>query len=322
MLTKEELRAKLEVRFLGSNELRNLPIKTRGKKAREMVCEALGWPIPGSFLRTKPRFPSENFDIFVQGANNLQLWNRDVNVAQRYVFVILVGDQVRSVKILTGFELSELAKSDTKTTKLQAQFRGYAEYHPHVVVHGTDTPGLRQYLAANYLGTSSHPRRVGAMPGIGLLSMEELARALQPLIGAHFSDPGAVQERLRGQQLHMAVCKALQYDVYADTGQHPDIPNQLLELKLQMSPTIDLGLVKPLSPEPMPDPFPADLQLADVRYAVFGATKTTSATFRIECIHLVSGANFYTVFKPMGGLGENSKLQIRLPKEWFTLRHG
>jgi hypothetical protein len=55
-----------------------------------------------------------------------------------------------------------------------------------------------------------------------------------------------------------------------------------------------------------------------VRYGVFGATKPTPETFRIDSIHLVAGANFYDAFEPMGGLGRNSKLQIRLPKEWFS----
>lgn len=319
MLSNEELQERLERRFVGSDELKDLRIKTRGKRAREMVCEALGWPIPKSFPRTQPRFPTENFDIFVQAANNLQLWNRPVNVGQRYVIAVLGGDGiVRSVKVLTGFDVSDLATSDTQTTKLQARFRAHAVPEPRVAVHGTDTESFRIFHQTFSAESPPHPRRVGAMPGVGLLNMPALAAALQPLVGRSFRDPGAMQERLRGQELHVAVCEVLRYDAYADTGQHPDIPNQLLEIKLQMSPTIDLGLVDPTAAEPMPPPFPASLRLADVRYAIFGATKPTPDTFRVDAIHLVSGARFYDVFEPMGGLGKNAKIQIRLPRDWFA----
>ena len=41
----------------------------------------------------------------------------------------------------------------------------------------------------------------------------------------------------------------LGYSRYEDKGQFPDIRHQLLEVKLQTSPTIDLGLVLPSSTE-------------------------------------------------------------------------
>lgn len=319
MLSADELRRKLEKRFLGSDELKDLPIKTRAKRARTMTCEALGWPIPESFPRQEPRFPKENFDIFIQAANNLQLWNRLVNVGQRYVIAVLDRtDLVKSIKVLSGFDISDLATSDTKTKKLQARFRAYSVPETGVVSHGGDTDAFRRFYEAHSSPRLRQLNRVAAMPGPGLMRMEDVAEALQPLVGKQFRDPGAIQERLRGQELHIAVCRALGYDAYADTGQHPDIPNQLLELKLQMSPTIDLGLVDPTSAEPMPAPFPAPLRVADVRYCVFGATKPMPETFQIDSLHLVSGANFYTAFEPMGGLGTNSKLQIRLPREWFV----
>lgn len=319
MLTSDELRHLLELRFLGSDELAALPIKTRGKKARIMVCEAFGWVTPRSFPRTQPRFPQENFDIFVQAASNLQLWNRPVNVGQRYVIVILDAvEKVKSIRVLSGYDVSELATSDRLTSKLQARFPEFSVQENQVVVQHADTEVFREFLANYGIRRDDHPMQVGAMPGRGLMSIEGLAAELQPLVGKEFSDPGATQERLRGQQLHVAVCEALRYDAYADSGQHPDLPNQLLEIKLQMSPTIDLGLVDPASEEPLPEPFPTPLRVADVRYAVFGASKPTPQTFRIDSAHLVPGAKFYQVFEPMGGLGTNKKLQIRLPREWFV----
>lgn len=316
MLTNDELRRVLEDRFVGSDELRELPIKTRGKRARVMACEALGYAVPKSFPRTQPRFGVEDFDIIVQQSNNYQPWNRDVRLSQRYVFVVLDSHQhVRSVHVVTGLDIANYPQTGTRTTKFQARFRGYNAGEVHAVVHGRDTPLLERFVSVH-----RHVRRathVGVMPGSGLLTLAELGQELEKLIGLGLKNPGATQERLRGQALHESVCDILGYDRYADTGQHPDLPNQLLELKLQTSPTVDLGLVDPASEEPLPPPFPAPLRICDVRYAVFGATNTDNETTRINSVHMVAGVNFARVFERMGGLVQNSKLQIRLPREWF-----
>ncbi len=89
MMSNERLRSMLEARFVGSQELRDLAIKTRGKRARIMACEALQYAVPRSFPRTQPRFADESFDIIVQKSTNFQPWNRDIRLNQRYVFVIL-----------------------------------------------------------------------------------------------------------------------------------------------------------------------------------------------------------------------------------------
>ena len=62
-------------------------------------------------------------------------------------------------------------------------------------------------------------------------------------------DTGFDQERNRGAELHKLVCQRLGYLDYRDDGQFPDVRHQLLEVKLQSSPTIDLGLVCPDSEE-------------------------------------------------------------------------
>jgi hypothetical protein len=199
----------------------------------------------------------------------------------------------------------------------------YARVGQRSNLHGADTYHLLAFRASQTLKISDnvtlrgHARTVGVTPGPGLLTLRELGVLFDRLIGAKLRNPGATQERLRGQALHEAVCEVLGYDRYADTGQHPDIPNQLLELKLQTSPTIDLGLVDPASEEPLPPPFPQSLRICDVRYAVFGATHTDTDTTQINSVHLTSGANFHNAFVRMGGRGQNSKLQIRLPREWF-----
>ncbi len=49
------------------------PLRTRSKVLKAAVCSALGYPIPIRFSRTQPRFPGQNFDTYVQKANNLQI---------------------------------------------------------------------------------------------------------------------------------------------------------------------------------------------------------------------------------------------------------
>ena len=47
------------------------------------------------------------------------------------------------------------------------------------------------------------------------------------------------------------ICDIIGYKEYDDTGQFPDLLNQLLEIKLQTCPTIDLGLILPNCDKPL-----------------------------------------------------------------------
>jgi hypothetical protein len=57
------------------------PLRTRAKVAKAAVAEILGYPVPPSFVKTKPRFPGQNCDVFVQKNNNLQIWNEEESAA-------------------------------------------------------------------------------------------------------------------------------------------------------------------------------------------------------------------------------------------------
>lgn len=312
MRTIDEIRAALARRFVGSRELAGHPLRTRGKVAKVMVCEALGLPVPKSFARTTPRFPSEDLDVSVQKANNFQLWNASLHPDRRYAFVILSGDDtVHAVRVVSGADLERLDDARVATIKRQAGFAEYATAGLRVV--GSDTGAVTAW-----------PRTPGAQapdpaapPDGRLLPLDGLGLRLAPLIGTTIDDPGAVQERLRGQALHVRVTRLLGYAVHRDTGQHPDVPNQLLELKLQTSRTIDLGVTDPPSTSPLGPPFPPAFRHADVRYAVFGGTPTGDESVHLTSLVLVSGANFFTAFRRFGGLDVNSKLQFHLPPSWW-----
>lgn len=53
--SRDELEALLKGELVGA--ILTGPIRTRNKLAKEWVCRALGYPIPTSFKRVKPRFP-------------------------------------------------------------------------------------------------------------------------------------------------------------------------------------------------------------------------------------------------------------------------
>src|SRR5713101_3300142 len=69
--------------------LAGLPLRTRSKVLKQQVCRILGYPVPTSFKKTRPRFPGQNFDTYVQKSNNLQVWNEALAPARRYVIIRL-----------------------------------------------------------------------------------------------------------------------------------------------------------------------------------------------------------------------------------------
>lgn len=79
-----------------------MPLRTRSKVVKSEVCKVLGYPVPKSFRKCKPhaRFPGQNFDMYVQASNNLQIWNEELKPRRRYVLVA-VGDNgcVSMVKV-------------------------------------------------------------------------------------------------------------------------------------------------------------------------------------------------------------------------------
>jgi hypothetical protein len=99
------------------------------------------------------------------------------------------------------------------------------------------------------------------------------------------------------------------------------VRHQLLEVKLQTAPTIDLGLVTPdstahldlgvVTPEP--------LRHCDVRYALFSGVPQ-GRQILLTGLHLTTGADFFSRFPRFGGKVLNRKLQIRLPKGFWEVR--
>lgn len=296
--------------------LTGLPLRTRSKVAKEHVCRVLGYPIPAAFKKTQPRFLGQFFDTYVQKSNNLQVWNEELSPTRRYVLIRLsTSDVVTKVRVVTGATLSKLDTTGTLTQKYQARCIPGASNAELIASEDTDL--LRPLIAADVdLQRGATPVTYPAADA--LLPIATLHTRLSRLIDSTFKDTGYDQERNRGACLHRLVCAALGYGSYQDDGQFPDVRHQLLEVKLQTSPTVDLGLVLPSSTEPLDVPKIAGRQVrhCDVRYAVFYA-QTDGALVTLTHVFLTTGEAFFGRFPQFQGKVLNKKLQIPLPSNFF-----
>jgi hypothetical protein len=102
--------------------LSGLALRTRSKVVKVEICKALGYPIPKSFQKTQPRFVGQDFDVYIQKSNNVQIWNEGVVFSRRYVLIqVSDDDSIARVKVIYGDTLAELDKTGTLTQKFQAR---------------------------------------------------------------------------------------------------------------------------------------------------------------------------------------------------------
>lgn len=114
------------------------------------------------------------------------------------------------------------------------------------------------------------------------------------------------------------ICQRLGYSIYEDDGTYPDIANQLIEIKLQTSPTIDLGLHSPEDGASIVTIGDTTFTSEDVRYVIFdGAVE--GHYVRLNRLYVVSGCEFTHYFPMFQGRGQNSKIQLPLPYDFLEI---
>lgn len=301
---------------LAGISLAGLPNRTRSKRAKEHVCEALGYPLPKSFKRVKPRFLGQNFDVYTQKANNLQVWNDEVDAFRRYAIIqISETGLITKVKVISGTVLAALDKTGTLTQKYQARYTPASVLAE--LVTPLDTPNVLPLVKTGLQPAASASPASGPQAG-QIMPVRDVFNSLSSLIGKSFPDAGSDQERNRGGALHKLACQALGYERYQDDGQFPDIRNQLVEVKLQTAQTIDLGLVAPSSLATLPLPSWAGLEVrhCDIRYAIFHGV-LEGGMVRLERLSVTTGEGFFARFPQFQGKVVNRKLQIPLPADFF-----
>lgn len=260
-----ELESLLDTGLRGMN-LQGFPLRTRSKVVKAEICRLLGYPAPPSFRRTKPRFPGQHFDVYIQKSNNLQIWNEELSPNRRYVLIRLSEeDTVKRVRVVTGDILARLDTTGTLTQKYQARITLGSKSAELVSLN--DTSNIKALLISRK-GSSVFEISPTEYPSIDtLLPIEVIFTRLQ---------------------------------------------------KLQTSPTIDLGLVRPDSQEVLDIPkiHRHQIRHCDVRYALFYA-KIAANQVKLTHFFLVTGEDFFTRFNQFRGKMINKKLQIQLPRSLF-----
>lgn len=243
---------------------------------------------------------------------NVQIWNEEVDGNRRYVFLrVSEDDVINAVKVICGEELVQYDRTGTLTRKYQATMNSYG----HDICSANDSPTISNWIvdSPNTI-IESAPNSV---PRKGqLLRIAEIYRRLSPMVGKSISYLDAVQERNRGAELHAMICEHLGYSSYEDDGSYPDIANQLLEVKLQTSPTIDLGLHSPKDGEQIVTVGNTTFFSEDIRYAIFDGKVIGDQVF-LQNLYLVAGTDFTNYFPLFQGRGTNAKLQLPLPNDFF-----
>ena len=128
----------------------------------------------------------------------------------------------------------------------------------------------------------------------------------------------AAATKNRGQALEKKVLELLGYKTEENAvlfGAFPDIRNQLLEVKVQDSPTVDLGKFSPEKEEIVIET--AHLTTFDVRYLI---ALTNSKTEIIEGVILSSGERLGELFSYISN--ESYKCQRSIPKAFFDTHYG
>lgn len=315
-IPSKELEGILDANLTGLS-VYGLPIRRRSKVVKEAICQALGYPVPNTFIKTKPRFPGQDFDTYIQKSNNLQIWNEEIDPIRRYVIIrVSQEDIIEKVKVITGADLAPLDTTGTLTRKYQA--RMVIRDNPSLS-HSNDTINIKALLNKAYAKTRFESNPTDYPSPDTLLPIPEIHKRLQTLIGYTFRDSGYDKERTRGAILQQLICEQLGYRHYHDDGRFPDIRNQLLEIKLQTSPTIDLGLISPASEEllDIPQIRGRQIRFCDVRYAIFSAYIEDGYVI-LDQYFLVTGEDFFRHFPQFQGNILNQKLQIPLPRDFFN----
>jgi hypothetical protein len=326
----------------GENIPQGLSTVQKSQWVKYKILELMGYVKPLG-LRTKqakeykPKFINQLLDIFVQSSNNLQVWNYlpyDENIIDgewnvkkirysqcRYVLVLHNNyGKILNFLIKTGEELKEWDNTNTKTIKWQANapktLRG------SLTILNDSIDPLFNKLKVQKLNISQKIEEIKKLdnspsdplikkPPITelLLTIDEFEKILEPLKCFTIQNPGSGQERVIGQVLEKRIAQLIGYKYFknTDTGEYPDLLNQLIEVKFQNSGTIDLGKHLPTDPTVI-DAAWNNLQIScsDMRYCVF-LMKLIDNVYVTESIVLVSGKNFGKYFNICAGT--NFKVQ-------------
>jgi hypothetical protein len=217
---------------------------------------------------------------------NLQVWNRnpasesvqiEYNSGEtlsardvRFVFLRIARNEIRSILVLTpGYIEEKFGKFGKPTIKHQLiispKKRQEILASSTKVLFYPDTPQVAQYTTDFFIASQ---KRIHDIPEQGELFSIEVIRekVVASLLGTTIAPAST---KTRGQALEQIVANLLGYIPNATdllAGGYPDIRHQLLEVKIQDSPTVDLGAFSPAFEETLS--FSNSITTRDVRYLI------------------------------------------------------
>lgn len=342
--TSEELVRALTP-LVGSKFILTRATRTDGSMLRKLLAETLSslnvpmandadYTIVPPKGKGVPKLLRELVDSYIitsGKAYNLQVWNRNPSVNSllveyhderegiyttdiRYIFTKVNVDTnlIESIVILTGdYIVERFGKFGVQTVKHQFLLpeNERQQIYKKEAILEADTLTVQNLSSVNP-DVSNMKFSEKFKPG-KLFSMEELYEKLSHgLIGYKLDNQPT---KNRGQALELLVANILGYDVSPDDdldGGYPDIRNQLLEVKVQDSQTVDLGKYTPQDPEVLDSEY--NITTLDIRYLIALTNKDTS---EIQGILLVSGQELgtYGTFVP----SQSFKCQRRIPMKFF-----
>ena len=286
-----------------------------------------------------PKILREFIDTYIVTTGdvyNLQVWNRiptSDSVQVRYFdgghlsakdvrFVLVpvdpVSETISSIVILTSEYIeARFGRFGKLTTKQQLivgdrQRNDILSRRPPVFV-GLDTSTLDPLVTDNHVSPFDS---IHDLPRSGrLFSLRLIAERISRQLLGITIPPGATKNR--GQMLERLVARALGYDIESGflSGGYPDIANQLLEVKIQDSPTVDLGRYSPQFEEPVPEM--QDITTRDVRYLL---ALTNPFTHTIDGLIFLAGGDLGKHFTYVADKSE--KCQRSIPMDFFKRLKG
>ncbi len=326
--------------------------RTDGSKVRKLIASTLekselpeaadkgSYEIVPPKGKGVPKITREFIDTYIVtsgSAYNLQVWNRlpasntllikydsgeslkCTDVRFIFVRIDLTKSVIASVIILTSKYIEEyFGKFGKPTIKYQLLISSKARKSifesPDKVLSFPDSKKLSYIITHDYIPPKSsmvEEPDVKELYSIALLKK----MVAEKLIGKRLH---AAATKNRGQALERMVLELLGYTVKENEllyGAFPDIRNQLLEVKVQDSPTVDLGRFSPEREEFVIEE--KNLTTFDVRYLI---ALTNPKTEIIEGIILTPGERLGDIFSYVSS--ESYKCQRTIPMSFFEKFYG
>jgi hypothetical protein len=324
--------------------------RTNGSRMRKLIAKTLeSYSLPPLASRDSytvmdrkglPSILREYIDTYVVTTGriyNLQVWNKNPSsssvqieyssgehLSANDVRIICVRVEperhyIRSVLVLSPeYITANFGPFGKDTIKYQLIIASKARldilYKNPPILFYPDTPEFAPKVANTY---KTPLRSIRDKPVAGeVFSLEVLRDKLVPkLIGTRL-DMGTTKNR--GQALEQLVALHLGYiitPVALLLGSYPDILNQVLEVKVQDSPTVDLGMSTPEYEETIPSCLGASTR--DVRYLIALTDRQTSL---ITGLILCPGAKLGDHFTYAGA--KSYKSQRSIPMRFFDEHDG